>query len=89
MPLFRRLLLLRLHQAERLSESFMNNLLSRVHPGFSVYAGPPVEAAEIAALESQARYITRPVLGMDALEKLDAGRLVLETPPDILEQCAA
>ena len=31
-PLFRRLLLLRLHRAERLSESFMNNLLSWVHP---------------------------------------------------------
>jgi len=82
MQLFRRLLLLRLHQAERLTESFMNNLLSWVHPGFSVYAGPAVEAAEIASLESQARYITRPVLAMDALEKLDDGNLVLETPPD-------
>jgi hypothetical protein len=41
-----------------------------------------VEAAEIASLEAQARYITRPVLAMDALEKLDDGRLVLETPPD-------
>ena len=80
--LFRRLLLLRLHQAERLSESFMHNLLSWVHPGFSVYAGPPVDAAGIASIESQARYITRPVLAMDALEKLDNGRLILETPPD-------
>jgi len=79
---FRRMLLLRLHQAERLSESFMQNLLSWVHSGFSVYAGPPVEAAEIPSLESQARYITRPVLAMDALEKLDGGSLVLETPPD-------
>ena len=60
MQLFRRLLLLRLHKAERLSESFMQNLLSWVHPGFSVFAGPPVEAAEITALESQARYITLP-----------------------------
>jgi hypothetical protein len=82
MQLFRRLLLLRLHKAERLSQSFMQNLLSWAHPGFSVFAGPPVEAAEIAALESQARYITRPVLAMDALEKLDDGSLVLETPPD-------
>jgi hypothetical protein len=41
-----------------------------------------VEAAGIASLESQARYITRPVLAMDALEKLDDGRLVLETPRD-------
>jgi hypothetical protein len=80
--LFRRLLLLRLHQAERLTESFMQNLLSWVHPGFSVYAGPPVDVSEIASMESQARYITRPVLAMDALEKLGNGRLVLETPPD-------
>jgi hypothetical protein len=82
MQVFRRLLLVRLHQAERLSESFMHNLLSWVHPGFSVYAGPPVEAAAMASLESQARYITRPVLAMDALAKLDDGSLVLETPPD-------
>ena len=62
MEVFRRILLLRLHKAERLSERFMHNLLSWVHPGFSVYAGPPVDAAEIASMESQARYITRPVL---------------------------
>jgi hypothetical protein len=80
--LFRRLLLLRLHQAERLTESFMQNLLSWVHPGFSVCAGPPVYAPEIASIESQARYIARPVLAMDALEKHEDGNLVLETPPD-------
>ena len=82
MEAFRRMLLLRLHQAERLSESFMQNLLSWVHPGFSVYAGPPVDAAEIASLESQARYITRPALAMDALRELDDGSLAMETPPD-------
>jgi hypothetical protein len=82
MQLFRRLLLLRLHQKERLSESFMHNLLSWVHPGFSVYAGPPVHAAQAASMESQARYITRPVLAMDALRRLDDGNLVVETPPD-------
>jgi len=47
-----------------------------------VFAGPPVDAAEIASLESQARYITRPALAMDALRELDDGRLVMETPPD-------
>ena len=47
-----------------------------------MYAGPPVQAAAIASLESQARYITRPVLAMDALEKLDDGSLVLKTPTD-------
>jgi hypothetical protein len=78
---FRRMFLLRLHQAEWLSESFKQNLLSRVHPGFAVYAGPPVNAAEIASLQSQVRYITRPVLEMDALRKLDGGSPVLETPP--------
>jgi len=68
MEAFRSLLLVRLHQAEHLSESFnMRNLLSWVHPGFSVFAGPPVEAA---------------ALTMDALQKLEDGRLALETPPD-------
>jgi hypothetical protein len=33
MEVFRRLLLERLHQAERLSGSFMENLLSWMHPG--------------------------------------------------------
>lgn len=82
MEVFRRLLLQRLHQAERLSESFMRNLLSWVHPGFSVFAGPAVEPAGLASLESQARYITRPALAMDALQKLKDGRLALETPPN-------
>ena len=82
MELFRRMLLGRLHQAQRLSESFMQNLLSWVPPGFSVFAGPAVEGAAAASLESQARYITRPALAMDALQKLDDGRLTLETPPD-------
>jgi hypothetical protein len=82
MEVFRRLFLQRLHRAERLSETFMHNLLSWAHPGFSVFAGPPVDAAALGALESQSRYITRPALAMDALEKLDDGALALETPPD-------
>jgi len=60
----------------------MRNLLSWVHPGFSVFAGPPVDGAALASLESQSRYITRPALAMDALDKLDDGTLSLETPPD-------
>ena len=82
MEVFRRLLLKRLHEAERLSEDFMRNLLSWVHAGFSVFAGPPVEAAALTSLESQARYITRPALAMDALQKLQDGNLALETRPD-------
>jgi hypothetical protein len=54
MEVFRRMLLLRLHQAERLSKSFRQNLLSWVHSGFSVYAGSPVDAEKVAAIESQA-----------------------------------
>ena len=82
MQVFRRLIVERLHQAERLSESFMHNLLSWVHPGFSVFAGPPSDGAALASLESQGRYITRPTLAIDALQKLQDGNLVLETPPD-------
>jgi hypothetical protein len=70
------------HYAYCLMQSFMQNLLSWVHPGFSVYAGPPVDAAAIASLESQARYITRPAVAMDSLQKLDDGCLVMDTPPD-------
>ena len=60
----------------------MHNILSRVHPGFSVFAGPAVEADAHAALESQSRYIARPALAMHALEMLDDGSLALETPPN-------
>ena len=60
----------------------MRNLLSWVHPGFSVFAGPPVDGASAASLESQGRYITRPALAMDALQQLDDGNLALETPAD-------
>jgi hypothetical protein len=51
MQVLRRSLLERLHQAERLSESFMHNLLSWVHPGFSVFAGPIVDGAALTWLE--------------------------------------
>ena len=82
MEVFRRLLLERLRAAERLSESFMRNLLSSAHPGFSVFAGPPVDGAAVASLQAQGRYVTRPALAMDALRTLDDGYLALQTPPD-------
>jgi len=37
----------------------------------------------MASLESQARYITRPAVTMDSLQKLDDGSLVMDTPPDL------
>ncbi len=49
------------------------------HAGYFYY---PLDAGALASLESQSRYITRPALVMDALEKLDDGALSLETPPD-------
>jgi hypothetical protein len=82
LEVFRCLLLRRLHQAERLSVAFMGRLLSWMHPGFSVFAGPPVEPEAIESLESQARYIARPAMAMDALQKRPDGTLGLETPPD-------
>jgi hypothetical protein len=80
--LLRSLLLVRLQQVERLSESFMQNILTWVLPGISVYAGSPVHAAKIAFVETQARYITPPALGMNALRKHEDGSLVAETPPE-------
>jgi hypothetical protein len=80
LEVFRRLWLRRLHQAERLSEAFMNNLLSWVHPGFTVFAGPPVAAGNLESLESQARYIARPAMAMDALEQRRDGTFAMETP---------
>jgi hypothetical protein len=57
---FRRLLLLRLHQAERLSESFLHNLLSWVHSGFSVFAGPPVEPMAFAFALARIAFFKKP-----------------------------
>src|SRR6266516_4304978 len=48
--LFRRLLLRRLHKEGRLSERFTENLLSWVHPGFSVFAGEPLSPEDAGQL---------------------------------------
>ncbi len=60
----------------------MKNLLSWVHPGFSVFAGPPVQPGALESLESQARYIARPAMAMDALRQQPDGTPAMETPPD-------
>jgi hypothetical protein len=79
---FRRLLLRRLHAEERLSQRFMDNLLSWVHPGFSVFAGPPIPPEDRQQLEQLARYIARPPVALEAIRMQDEGRLSVTTPPD-------
>jgi hypothetical protein len=82
LELFRHLLLRRLHQEERLSERFMENLLSWVHPGFSVFAGEPLSPQDAGQLECLARYITRPPPAADSIRRGDDGLLQITTPPD-------
>jgi len=79
--LFRRLLLLGLHQQQRLSEGFMENLLSWVHPGFSVFAGEPLSPRDPEQLERLARYITRPPLAADSIRRHN-GSIEITTRPD-------
>jgi hypothetical protein len=59
-----------------------SRILSWVHPGFTVFAGPPVEAGNLESLESQARSIARPAMAMDALQQRPDGTLAMETPSD-------
>jgi hypothetical protein len=66
---FRREVLARLHRAERLSDAFLESLLSWTHSGFSVYAQQAIEAADSSRLERLARYATRPPIRLDAVEK--------------------
>jgi Putative transposase/Transposase zinc-binding domain len=80
--LFRRLLLRRLHKEERLSQRFMENLLSWVHPGFSVFAGEPFSPQDPEQLDRLARYITRPPLAADSIRRRHDGMLEIATPPD-------
>jgi len=79
--LFRRLLLLGLHQHQRLSEGFMENLLSWLHPGFSVFAGEPLSPRDPEQLERLARYITRPPLAADSIRRHE-GSIEITTRPD-------
>ena len=56
--------------------------MGRAEKGFGKTVLWTVEGSAVASLESQARYITRPSLAMDALEKRDDGTLAMQTPPD-------
>jgi hypothetical protein len=90
MQLFRRLLLKRLHQAERLSENFIRNLLSWVHPCFSVFAGPPVqhpacriEARPIQSLESEPRVVDRTLRHRESMRCNSKDPLEPRPPPHV------
>jgi hypothetical protein len=80
--LFRRLVLLRLHQAERLSETFLDSLLSWVHSGFSVYAKQVVLPDDPAAIERLACYLVRAPMPQSHMEKGEGELILLRTPPD-------
>lgn len=78
--LFRQTLLRRLHNAERLSGEFLENLLSWHHSGFSVHAGERLFPEE-PHLERLARYLARPPLAAAQVKIVPGGRVRVETPP--------
>ena len=61
-------------EAERLSESFCDTLLSWRHSGFSVHGGQRLDAGEGDGLERLARYVTRPALATGAVTMGAGGR---------------
>ena len=79
--LFRRLVLKRLVQAERLSEEFQASLLGWVHSGFAVHGERVVWRDDLASLERLARYALRAPMPFDAVE-LQGAKVRVKTPPD-------
>lgn len=79
---FRRLVLDRLHEANRLSDRFRESLLSWVHPGFSVFAGPAISPDDKDRLERMARYVTRPPLAIGSVSLTPDGQVLIRTPTD-------
>ncbi len=71
---FRKLVLERLHQAKRLSESFMFSLLGWVHSKFSVHAKHRIGAGDSENLEKMARYATRAPIRLSAMRSCRALR---------------
>ena len=80
--MFRRIVLKRLRRKRRLSEQFMNALLSWRHSGFSVYARQVVHASNQDHTAHIARYLTRAPVRLDAVGKTSDGMVALTTPPD-------
>jgi hypothetical protein len=79
---FRGLLLMRLVRAERLSEAFMERLLSWEHSGFSVHAGEAIEPTDTAATERVGRYLVRAPVAPSKVHPQKDGRIKLLTPRD-------
>ena len=80
---FRRLVLLALHREERLSESFLESLLTWRHGGgLSVYARHQILNEEPARLAHIARYLVRAPVATGRVHGMDDGRVLLEIPPD-------
>jgi hypothetical protein len=80
--LFRRLVLARLHRAQRLSEEFLQSLLAWQRSGFSAHADEPIQAEDRASLERLVRYVSRAPIRIDAISVDDDGRVRITTPPD-------
>ena len=81
---FRKLLLRRLNQAERLSEAFMNKLLQWNPSGFSVHAEQLVFDNEPERLEKLASYLTRAPIRLGSITETPEGRVRVRTPPHLL-----
>ena len=79
---FRRLVLRRLHRAERLSTQFRDQLLSWRRSGFSVRATQVVPPEEPDRLERLARYVVRAPFLQDGAQPTPRGQVLLPTPPD-------
>ncbi len=80
--LFRRLVLTRLHRAERLSAEFRDTLLAWTHSGFSVHAGPRLYPWEAGHLARLGRYIARVPMPQKEVRLTEAGKVRILTPPD-------
>ena len=72
----------RLNDAGRLSDRFEESLLSWAHSGFSLYAGPPIPAADSVHIERMARYLTRPPIAVGTIKLTPEGSVLISTPLD-------
>ena len=79
---FRRILLRRLHEAQRLSAEALERLLAWRHSGFSVHVGDVIEPTERASLERLGRYVARAPIALSKVHVQEDGRVRLRTPPD-------